>query len=836
MPKPVVFTVGLGCLVVAVAIASLVLNVLVFVRFLDDYPGKDKSNPPKLLLVPERPTIHKRNVQLPAKSRILSLASFHANSSKYCPSYGEALNTPAWKAAATNLQNAIDEDVNPCDDFYKFSCGKYISHTQEGISTLHQAQLKVNKEIVKILKDIDVNDENKWSATERITKAAYETCMNPSRTAHVEEILINIANWFGAIPFLNHTIDRPYDFLETAGSLLQLRALGTLTASWVTSDYVQSDTNTLYISQPYLPMPREYYVQPQYIAYLEVRGNLIKRMLMEFAKLILDDPSPYNEMIDQASKDIVGFERQIAMASWPDSELRDYGKQYNRLDLDELNTRFPALKWESYFYELLSTARSGPMRAETNVVISQPSYFAWLNSYIATKERKRMGVIVNYMITQLLFEEAEFLGPSMAKIVAESDYVPYAQRQGRGPKRIGRQLSRSYDGKDERSFSCIELIMNLMPYGPGYVYAKSLPNRNVLHDEAIKQVQNIIDAFTEMIKSLDWMSASSKTKALKKAEQMPTYIGWPFAFGDFKNTTAIDTYHQKDYAPILEIFKNNSNDFYNVKHTLQRAFVNRETVRPFVHKANRMNFLMSPALVDAWYQLERNVLVVPCALWNAPFYNKDYPMAVNFAGLGSVVGRELVHAFDDEGIQFDAFGALICEEWNHCSWADEKSKKAFVDAAQCVVSQYSSQCCPVKEGFTRCVDGAATQGQNIADLGGLQAAYKGYLKYMQDRNETEKRLPGLEQYTPKQLFWMSYANTWCSNEGNIARLFQVHDVFRKDVTWETSDFQLIANQHAPAACRTNQVVQDIPEFAADFGCQTGEKMFPYPDARCKVWA
>ncbi|XGW10912.1 hypothetical protein V3C99_012426 [Haemonchus contortus] len=131
----------------------------------------------------------------------------------------------------------------------------------------------------------------------------------------------------------------------------------------------------------------------------------------------------------------------------------------------------------------------------------------------------------------------------------------------------------------------------------------------------------------------------------------------------------------------------------------------------------------------------------------------------------------------------------------------------------------SSQCCPVKEGFTRCVDGAATQGQNIADLGGLQAAYKGYLKYMQDRNETEKRLPGLEQYTPKQLFWMSYANTWCSNEGNIARLFQ-----------------LIANQHAPAACRTNQVVQDIPEFAADFGCQTGEKMFPSPDARCKVWA
>ncbi|VDO51174.1 unnamed protein product [Haemonchus placei] len=698
---------GLGCLVVAVAIASLVLNVLVFVRFLDDYPGKDKSNPPKLLIVPERPTIHKRNVQLPAKSRIISLASIHANSSKYCPSYGEALNTPAWKAAATNLQNAIDEDVNPCDDFYKFSCGKYISHTQEGVSTLHQAQLNVNKEIVKILKNVDVNDENKW---------------------------------FGAIPFLNHTIDRPYDFFETAGSLLQLRALGTLTASW-----------------PVLPMPREYYVQPQYMAYLEVRGKLIKRMLTEFAKLILDDPSKYNDMIDEASNDIVSFERQIAMASWPDSELRDYGKQYNRINLDKLMSRYPTLKWESYFYELLSTARSGPMRAETNVVISQPSYFAWLSSLIATKEKKRMSTIVNYMITQLLFE---------------------------------------------------------------------------------------------IIKSLDWMSASSKAKALRKGyiwiffserhsndvvkllsvELMPTYIGWPLAFGDFKNTTAIDDYHRKDYAPILEIFKKDPTDFYNVKHTLQRAFINREHVRPFVHRANRMNFLMSPALVDAWYQLERNVLVVPCALWSPPFYNKDYPMAVNFAGLGSVVGRELVHAFDDEGIQFDGFGGLICEEWKHCSWADDKTKKAYVDAAQCVVSQYSSQCCPVKEGFTRCVDGAATQGQNIADLGGrcrtsccypirLQAAYTGYLKYMQDRNETEKRLPGLEQYTPKQLFWMSYANTWCSNEGNIARLFQ-----------------LIANQHAPAACRTNQVVQDIPEFAADFGCQAGEKMFPSPDARCKVWA
>ncbi|PIO67565.1 peptidase family M13 [Teladorsagia circumcincta] len=191
--------------------------------------------------------------------------------------------------------------------------------------------------------------------------------------------------------------------------------------------------------------------------------------------------------------------------------------------------------------------------------------------------------------------------------------------------------------------------------------------------------------------------------------------------------------------------------------------------------------------------------------------SQDYPKAYNFAGLGTIAGHELVHGFDDEGVQYDKSGELLCKDWNQCGWMDRRSKKGFRDMAH-------TQCCPVKEGYVHCANGATTQGENIADIGGVQATYQAYLEYMKKRDEPEKRLPGLEQYTPNQLFWMFYANHWCSNDGAF------------DIST-----QLMVDPHSPSSCRVNQVLQDIPGFGQDFGCKMSQKLFPTPDYRCKVW-
>lgn len=189
----------------------------------------------------------------------------------------------------------------------------------------------------------------------------------------------------------------------------------------------------------------------------------------------------------------------------------------------------------------------------------------------------------------------------------------------------------------------------------------------------------------------------------------------------------------------------------------------------------RDNFLQSPAMVNAWYQPERNSITFPYAAWNPPYYNFDYPQAYNFAGQGGTGGHELTHGYDDEGVQFGFNGELTDCAWNKCGWMDTQSSAGFIDMAQCVVTQFSTQCCPEKTGNVHCANGATTQGENIADLGGQQAAYRAYRQYIATKNNgvEEDRLPGLESYTPNQIFWITYGYSWCMKQTDANLVHQV---------------------------------------------------------------
>ncbi|VDO64692.1 unnamed protein product [Haemonchus placei] len=457
----------------------------------------------------------------------------------------------------------------------------------------------------------------------------------------------------------------------------------------------------------------------------------------------------------------------------------------------------------------------------SQVVISQPSYFAWLNA-IFNGNTVDQNVIVNYIITQLLFDDFTFLGGAYRNAVQESGYVPYAQRRGRGVTRVGRRFARKFDDEDP-AVGCMDMIMTYMPYGPGYVYVKSM---EAVRDQVIKDITHqtdlVISNFQAMITTLDWMTPESKAAAKYKSDHILKNYGWPTAlFGDFKDSTTVDAYHNADYFPIIAAFNLNKTDFYTIMNILKAGLENREAFRLLVapdNKGDRSNFLQSPAMVNAWYQPERNSITFPYAIWNPPYYNLQYPQAYNYAGQGGTGGHELTHGFDDEGVQFGWDGTLTNCTWNQCGWMDTTSKSGFTDMAQCVVSQYSTQCCPEKTGNVHCANGATTQGENIADLGGQQAAYNAYQQYIKELGHEELRLPGLEQYSPNQIFWITYGYSWCMKQSD-ANLVN----------------QLLTNPHAPGSCRTNQVMQDIPSFGKDFGCRQGSPMYPKPDQRCKVW-
>ncbi|CAI5455106.1 unnamed protein product [Caenorhabditis angaria] len=789
-----IITVVIVLAAVAVAIASLVLNIIIL------------NNVNTLTTnINNNPTYH----YTPAPA--------------YNSSSGVVGNSQAYKNAAAYLLNGLDDTVDPCQDFYAFTCNKFLANTdlqklhRSRLGTYDQAQVDVYNEVAALLDAIDVTD-TKVSKTERITKAAFDSCRknlgNP--TDKTQTIYKEIQTLFGGVPFLGEALNANVDYWDVAGHIEQQHAVGTLFYTIASSDYKDHTRNALYVGPPGLSLARDFYVKPQYISEVNQRVQDVNDMLTAFAQAT---GKPFNAAdVLAAAQETVNFEVQIAMASWPDDLLRNYQQQYNPYTIATANKAYSSINWNSYLAELFNGVTDANQYSGYNIVVTEPSYFAWVNS-VFSGQIANSTVVANYMITQLISDEADFINPTTHQAASKTNYIHYVLRGGRGVTKIGKRDSRKFD-IDGLSQGCLDLLTAYMPYGTGYVYVKSKKEKYTVQSDVRNQTDLIISNFQNMIDSLQWMDDLSKDRAHNKSGSLVKNFGWPETlFGDFVDFSVIDNYHQ-DYQSIIDIYNKDPTNLYDIFSVLKAGMEIREFYRIMTEPAKRENFLQSPAMVNAWYQPERNSITFPYAAWNPPYYNFDYPQAYNFAGQGGTGGHELTHGYDDEGVQFGFNGELSNCEWNKCGWMDSNSSSGFIDMAQCVVTQFSTQCCPEKTGNVHCANGATTQGENIADLGGQQAAYRAYRQYIatQRNGMEEDRLPGMEAYTPNQIFWITYGYSWCMKQSDSNL---VH--------------QLLTNPHAPAQCRTNQVMQDIPEFGQDFGCTKGSPMYPEPAGRCKVW-
>uniref|UniRef100_A0A8R1DNL5 Uncharacterized protein n=1 Tax=Caenorhabditis japonica TaxID=281687 RepID=A0A8R1DNL5_CAEJA len=734
---------------------------------------------------------------------------------------GTVSSNSAYKQAAAYLLNGLDDTIDPCQDFYAFTCNKFLQSTdlqgRSRLGTYDQAQIDVYAEVVAALDKVDVTSAT-FSKTERITKAAFDSCnSNLFNSANKAQTLYDeIKTLFGGVPFFNEALTKDLDFWSVAGQIEQNHAVGTLTYTIASSDYKNHSRNALYPGPPELPKARDFYVKPQFISEVNGRVDDVKELFSDFAAAV--GKKVGDDVLLAAAQDVVNFEVLIAMASWPDDLLRNYQQQYNPYNVASATKAYGAINWKSYIGKLFNGVVNADATGDYNIVVTEPSYFAWLNSVFAGQTVSQTA-IANYMISGLIADEQFFINSQNSRLASKINYTPYALRHGKGIGRHGRRYYKQMDPNGATQL-CMDLLTAYMPYGTGYVYVKSKDRKYDVQGDVKNQTDLIISNFQSMIDSLQWMDDFSKNRAHNKSDSLVKNFGWPETlFGDFKNFNVIDAYHQ-DYASIIDIYQKDKTNLYDIFSVLKKGMEVREFLRILTEPANRENFLQSPAMVNAWYQPERNSITFPYAAWNPPYYNFDYPQAYNFAGQGGTGGHELTHGYDDEGVQFGFNGELTDCSWNKCGWMDSNSSSGFIDMAQCVVTQFSTQCCPEKTGNVHCANGATTQGENIADLGGQQAAYRAYRQYVATTRKgvEEDRLPGLESYTPNQIFWITYGYSWCMKQSDTSLVNQ-----------------LLTNPHSPAKCRTNQVMQDIPEFGKDFGCARGSPMFPEPSGRCKVW-
>uniref|UniRef100_A0A1I7URW3 Neprilysin n=1 Tax=Caenorhabditis tropicalis TaxID=1561998 RepID=A0A1I7URW3_9PELO len=786
-------TIAIVIAAVGVAIASLVLNIIILGN-INDLSTTVNNNP----------------------------VWHYTPSPQVNSSTGTVSTSVAYKQAAAYLLNGLDDTIDPCQDFYAFTCNSFLQKTnlgpyQQRLGTYDQAQIDVYSEIITALNKIDVNSAT-TSKTERITKAAFDSCKsnlgNPPDKSKV--VYQELQSLFGGVPFFGENLTPNLDYWSVAGQIEQTHAVGTLTYTIASSDYKNNLKNALYTGPPALSLAYDFYVKPQYIAEVNNRVSNVNDMLTSFAAAVGKNVGA--DALLSAAQEVVSFEVQIAMSSWPDDLLRNYQQQYNPYNIASATAAYGAINWKSYLGKLFDGVPGANDQSNYNIVVTEPAYFAWLNSVFAGN-LSNSTVIANYMIAQVLADESDFISSATARAASKSNYIHYALRNGRGIKKHGKRDYRMLD-LDYVTQGCMDLLTAYMPYGTGYVYVKSKDQKYQVQSDVKNQTNLIISNFQNMIDSLTWMDDFSKNRAHNKSDSLVQNYGWPTGlFGDFKDFSKIDDYNQ-DYASIIDIYNKDKTQIYEIFQVLKKGMEVREFFRIMTVPADRYNFLQSPAMVNAWYQPERNSITFPYAAWNPPYYNFDYPQAYNFAGQGGTGGHELTHGYDDEGVQFGFNGELTDCAWNKCGWMDSNSSAGFIDMAQCVVTQFSTQCCPEKTGNVHCANGATTQGENIADLGGQQAAYRAYRQFVSTTRAgaEEDRLPGLEKYTPNQIFWITYGYSWCMKQKD-ANL--VH--------------QLLTNPHSPAKCRTNQVMQDIPEFGQDFGCARGTPMYPEPADRCKVW-
>uniref|UniRef100_A0A8B9EWH2 Endothelin-converting enzyme 1 n=1 Tax=Anser cygnoides TaxID=8845 RepID=A0A8B9EWH2_ANSCY len=308
--------------------------------------------------------------------------------------------------------------------------------------------------------------------------------------------------------------------------------------------------------------------------------------------------------------------------------------------------------------------------------------------------------------------------------------------------------------------------------------------------KAEEMIAEIKTAFEESLETLQWMDEETRKSAKEKADAIYNMIGYPKFIMDPKELDKVFN----DYEAVSDLYFENVMQFYN--------FSARVTADQLRKPPNRDQWSMTPPTVNAYYSPTKNEIVFPAGILQAPFYTRASPKSLNFGGIGVVVGHELTHAFDDQGREYDKDGNLR-------PWWKNSSVEAFKRQTACMVEQYSN--------YTingEAVNGKHTLGENIADNGGLKAAYRAYQNWLK-KNGDEETLPTLG-LTNHQLFFVGFAQVWCSVR-----------------TPESSHEGLITDPHSPSRFRVIGTVSNSREFAEHFGCPLGSPM--NPPKKCEVW-
>jgi len=519
---------------------------------------------------------------------------------------------------------------------------------------------------------------------------------------------------------------------------------------YVGADEKNSTTNIMSFYQAGLGLPdRDYYFKTD-----EATGKVVKAYQAYIQKLFSltgDDSATAAKNMHT----VYDLEKQLAASHRTNVELRDPESNYNKMAVSDLDKKMPVTGWSTLFKSLSVKVDS--------VNISQPAYYQKLNDLLK-------AMPVDTWKTYLRFHILHNAAPALSNAFVQANFE-YAGKALSGRQQNKERWERVYQQTDANLGEAL-----------GQLYVKKYFTADA-KKRMLDLVNNLQKAFEARIMKLDWMSDSTKTKAKEKLYTIIKKIGFPDKWRDYSKV-AIDK--TKFFENLLSCSKN------------EFAYQLNKVGKP----VDRTEWGMTPPTINAYYNPTFNEIVFPAGILQYPMFDANVDDALNYGGIGMVIGHEMTHGFDDQGAQYDKDGNL--KNW----WSKEDLEKFKAKGKQ-VVDLYNS--------FTVLdsvhINGSLTQGENTADIGGIAIAYDAFKLTTQGKDTVK-----IDGFTPDQRFFLSYAQCW-----------------RRKAKDEAIRTQINTDPHSPSKYRVWGPLMSFAPFYAAFNIKAGDKMFVAEKDRISIW-
>uniref|UniRef100_A0A674EIR5 Membrane metallo-endopeptidase-like 1 n=1 Tax=Salmo trutta TaxID=8032 RepID=A0A674EIR5_SALTR len=661
--------------------------------------------------------------------------------------------------SARLLQN-MDATVEACQNFYQYACGGWLErHVIPETSSRHSVFDILRDKLEIVLKGVFETESDQDRDAFKKAKTLYSSCMNETLIEQLDSkplvrLIDSIGDWPVASEDWNSATEQAWSLEDTLATLNSRYHKKVILDMYVWTDDRDSRRHIIYIDQPALGMPsRDYYfndgnykrVREAYLQYMVSMARIAR----EDRNLTQEDDRVVEEMVQ-----VLDLETDIANATSPAEERQDVTILYNKMTLSKLQESFNlnGFNWTRFVRGVLSSVAVDLQREEEVVVYSSP-YLEKMNDVLSkhTVRSDSAQCIVSTALYGTTVEEARWR-------------------------------------------DCVRYVQGSMENAVGALYV-----RETFAGESKRMVSDLIskiqEAYVETLEELNWMDDQSKEKAREKAMAIKEHIGYPDHILEENNLKLDQEYAHLNFSE--------ENYFENVLENLQAEA--HKTLKKLREPVDPDMWIIGAAVVNAFYSPNRNQIVFPAGILQPPFFSKQQLQALNFGGIGMVIGHEITHGFDDNGRNFDKDGNML-------NWWSNYSAEHFKDQSQCMVQQYGNFNWKLAGGQN--VSGISTLGENIADNGGVRQAYKAYMKWVEREGE-ELRLPGLDM-DHKQLFFLNFAQVWCG-------------AYRPEYASQC----IKTDSHSPLEYRVLGSLQNFGAFSDAFQCKPGTPM--NPEMKCRVW-